>query len=96
MQMRLAHVVVGADIAALEDREEVLGGVGVIEATDILIVRVNDAAMGGELTPDIAVKGEVVGHEVRRAIDVREEQRTKVAKPDVGNMKRAGATVALD
>jgi hypothetical protein len=29
----LAHVVIGADHAALEDREEVFGGVGVLEAT---------------------------------------------------------------
>lgn len=45
--MSLAHVVIGADHATLEDREEVFGGVGVFEALgrDILASAVIDRAV---------------------------------------------------
>lgn len=35
-KMGFAHVMIGADVAALEDGEEILSGVGVIDAANIL------------------------------------------------------------
>ena len=48
-----AHVVIGADDAALEDAEKVLGGVAVVAAaTAELAVAVDGRLMAGELAAD--------------------------------------------
>ena len=63
------QMVIGADHAALEDAEKVLGGVAVVAvATAELAVRVKRRAMRGELAADALVEAGIVGHEVRRAV----------------------------
>jgi hypothetical protein len=93
-----AKVVIGADHAALEDREEVFGGVGVLEAArgDVFAGRVIDNRVTVKLAAHAGVNGGLVGHEVRGTVNVGHDQPAQVLGIDVGNVERAGLTVALD
>ena len=65
-KVRFAHVVISADDAALEDREEVFGGVAVLEATgsDILLGAVVHDAVPSEFAAHSGVDRRFVGHQV--------------------------------
>ncbi len=97
-KVRFAHVVIGADHAALEDREEILGGVAVLEAAsgDVFAGAVIDGAVSGELAAKAGVNGRFVGHEVRGAIDVRNDQAANVLGGDVGDVETANVAFTLD
>jgi hypothetical protein len=97
-KVSLAHVVIGADHAALEDGEEVFSGIGVLEAAggDVFLGRVIDAAVTVELAAHAEIDRAVVGHEVAGAVDIGHDQRTNVLGIDVGDMERTGAAFALD
>src|SRR3546814_18479164 len=61
---RLAHVVIGADDAALEDREEVFGGVAVRKplVADILLLAVVDGGVSAHFKADLLILAALVGH----------------------------------
>ena len=96
--MGLAHVVVGADQAALEHREEVLSGVGMLEAAggDVFLGAVVHDRVTVKLAAYAGVNGGFVGHQVCAAMDVGDDQAAHVLGIDVGDMERAGAAIALD
>ena len=75
-QMGFAHVVIGADHAALEDRKEVFDRVAVLEATsgDLLAGAVVDAAMAVKFAPYAGVNRAFVGHQMSRAVNVGHDQ----------------------
>jgi hypothetical protein len=97
-KVRLAHVVIGADHAALEDRKEVLDRVAVLEPAgrDVLAGAVIDRPVAMELATDAGVNAAFVGHQIRRRQDVRKDQRTKLLGGHLGNMEAANVAVALD
>ena len=92
-----AHVVIGADHAALEDREEVFGGVGVLEAAggDILLGRVIDDRVTVKLLAEAGVDGALVGHKVGGALHVGNEDAANGCCVDVSDMERTGHAIAL-
>src|SRR5690606_17854154 len=97
-KVRFAHVVVGADHAALEDGEEIFGGVGVLEAArgDVFASAVIDLAVAVELAAHALIDRALVRHKVRGAIDVRDNERANVLGVDVGDMEGTGVAVTLD
>src|SRR4051812_33594862 len=96
--MRLAEMVIGADHATLEDREEVFGGVrvNVAHAASIFAKAVSNGAARIKLAAHVLIDAAVVGHKPARAINVGDEHRAKRLGVDVGDMEGTGATVALD
>ena len=97
-QVSLAHVVIGANDAALEDREEVFSGVAVLEPAvgDIFLGAVIDDRVTGELATDAGIDGAFVAHKVGRSIDVGNDQAANVLGVDVGDMKAADVAFTLD
>ena len=97
-QVGFAHVVIGADHAALEDREEVFGRVGMLEAARgyILFGAVVDDAVAVKLAPNRGVDRSFVRHEMRGAIDVDDDQAAKLLGGDVGDVEAANVALALD
>jgi len=92
-----AHVVIGADHAALEDGEEVFSGVGVVEhAAHVFLDTVVHRAVIRELAAHLAVDGAFVSQERAGTVDMGNDQCANVLGIDVGNMKRTGAAIALD
>lgn len=91
-------MVIGADDAALKDREEVFSGVGVLEAAerDIFLGAVVHDAVAVKLAAKAGVDGGFVGHKVSRAVNVGDNQAAQMLGIDVGDMERAGFAVALD
>jgi len=92
------HVVIGADHAALEDGEEIFGGVAVLEAArgDVFLGAVVHDRVTVELFAHAVIDRAFIGHEVRGAVDVGHDQSANVLGIDVGNVERTGVTVALD
>lgn len=78
VQVRLADVVECAVDAALQQREMALDGVGVRKPAEphILFSGVVDAGMPGELGTDRRINPAVIGHQVRLAIRVLDQDRT--------------------
>ena len=64
MQMGLAGVVIHADDAPLEDREEIFGGVGMLEPAigDIFLRAVIDLVVRAELATNLGIDGAFIGH----------------------------------
>jgi hypothetical protein len=91
-------MMVGADHAALENGEEVFGGVAVSKPAhaDILASRVNDAGMASELTANAGVDRAFVGHEVRSAIDIGNDQGAQSFCVHIGDMERTGVAFAAN
>ena len=65
-KVRFAHKVLGADDAALEDREEVFDCVAVLEAAggDVFAGAVVDGAVTVKLAANACVNAAFVGHEI--------------------------------
>jgi len=98
MQMGLAHVVIGADHAALEDREKILGGVAVAGAveTDELLDRVVHGNVQREVHPGHFEGRALIGHEGAFAVNVGPDQAAELRASDVGDVERASAPVTFD
>ena len=79
----------------LKIEKKVFGGVAVRETSlaDIFVSRVNNGGVTGELGADAGIDRAFVGHKVRGAIDVRDDQRAKSFGVGIGNVERAGVTV---
>jgi sulfur carrier protein ThiS len=89
-------MVIGADNAALEDGEEVLGGVAVLAiATAKLAVAVNGRAVLRELAADAEIETGIVGHKRGRTVRVGNQSGTDIRVIDVRDVERAGASAAL-
>jgi hypothetical protein len=94
--VRLADVEVAAVDAALEDREEVLDGVGVPEdAPDILLGTVVHRAVPAERGADAGIDGALVGHKVAGTVHVGVDDRAKSGCGHVGDMEAAHAAITL-
>jgi hypothetical protein len=65
-KVRFAHVVIGADHATLEDREEVFDRVAMLETAggDVFLRAMVDLAVTAELAANAGVNGAFVGHEI--------------------------------
>ena len=97
VHVRGAHVVIGADNAALEDGKEILGGVAVNAArTRELADAVDGRSVLRELATDAVIEAGIIRHEVRRAMRIRDQRGANVRVVDMRNVKRTGATAALD
>ncbi len=96
--MRLSHMVVGADHAALENGEEVFSGVAVSKAAhaNILTGRMNDGRVPCKLAANAGVDRAFVGHEVRSAIDIGNDQRAQSFGVHIGDMERTGVAFAAN
>ena len=98
VQVSLADVVEGAVNATLEEREMAFDRVGMHEAAEphIFLGGMVDAGMAGELIADLRVDRAAVGHHVRFARGVLDDDGAKVLARHVGDMKAPGLTVSLD
>src|SRR5690348_14036234 len=92
-----AHVVIGADNAALEDAEEVLGGVAVVTvATAELADAVKRGAVLRELAPNVVIETGIVRHEDGGTVRVGDQRGANVGVIDMRDVERTGATAALN
>src|ERR1700723_3293198 len=96
--MRLADVVERVEDAALQEREMALDRIGVRKTAvlAVFLCPVNPAAVTGELIADARIDRAVVGHNVRLAAGVLDDDRAQVLGRDVGDGKAGGFAVALD
>ena len=63
---------------------------------DILFLRVNDRGVARELAADAGIDHALVGHEVRRAVNVGHDQAAKVLRVNVGDVEAANVAFTLD
>ena len=63
--MLLAHMVINAVDAALDDRKEAFNGIGVSVAPNVLIGRMIDRAMTGELLSNLPIDAAFIGTKMR-------------------------------
>src|SRR5438552_5067065 len=96
VKVRLANVEIAAVNPALQNRKEILGGVGVGVASHVFVLAVRDSFMAGEQAADMPVVVRLVGAEVAREIDVLDDDRAQGRGSDIGGMKRANPPVTLD
>jgi hypothetical protein len=90
MQMRLADVEIAAVDATLEDRKEVFDRVGMPErGAHIFLGAVVDGAVSVEIASDSGINWRVVGHQIGRLIDVRDNDRLQALCGHVLHMKAA-------
>jgi hypothetical protein len=61
----LAHMVINAVDAALDDRKEAFNGIGVSVAPNVLISRMIDRAMTGELLSNLPIDAAFIGTKMR-------------------------------
>ena len=91
-------MVIGADHAALEDGEEVFSGVAVLETAggDIFLGAVVHDAVAVKLAAHAGINDAFVGHKVRGAVNVGDDQAAQVLGVDIGNVERTDMAVTLD
>ena len=96
-KVRFAHVVIGTDHAALEDRKEIFSGVAVLEPAggDIFTGTVVHGVVIGKFAAHTGVDRAFVGHQHRGAINVCYDQRANVLGVHVCHVERASDAVAL-
>lgn len=90
-------MVIGANHTALEDREEVFGGVGVLEPAvgDVFLGAVIHTVVKGHFLADTRINRSFVGHKVSRAIDVGNDQAAHRLGVYIGYVEAAGVALAL-
>jgi hypothetical protein len=90
MQVGFADVEIAAIDAALEDRKEVFDRVGMPErGAHIFLGAVVDGAVSVEIASDSGINWRVVGHQIGRLIDVRDNDRLQALCGHVLHMKAA-------
>jgi hypothetical protein len=95
VQMLRAHVVVGADNAALEDAEIALDSVRVGRAAHVLASAVvHDLMLGGAV--HVAILASVIGAERGRSVDLLAKDGLDVGSGDALHVSRANRAAALD
>jgi hypothetical protein len=96
MQMRFADVEIATIDAAFEDREEVLDRVGVPEGSPHVLLRgVVDRAVPSELASDRPIDCGIVGHQIARFVDVRDDDRLEDRGGNVRNVEMEAADFAI-
>lgn len=91
-------MVIRADDAALEYREEVFSGVAVLVAAKAgeLLYAVIDRIVSAELATDTLIDRAFVGHKVGAAVNVGNQQGADVLCVDIGNVEAADMTFTFD
>src|SRR5206468_12370616 len=92
----LAHVLIDAIDAALQDREVIFGGIGRGIAPHIFFLRMDDGAVTGELLPSLPVNAAFVGAQVRSVVYFGFKDGPQIRGVHFRNMSRADTTLALD
>src|SRR3546814_14516530 len=87
-------MMIGADHAALQDREEVFSGVGMRLTLAELAASVERVAVAGELAANGPVVASFVRHERRGAVHAGYANRADVVRGDIGKVEGGGAIVA--
>jgi len=91
----LAHVLIHAINAALQDREVTLNRVRVRVATHIFIERVNNCLMANEFLANFPVDAALICSEMRVLSNSIDNHRLQRRSGHVGNMVRSDSTAAL-
>ena len=97
-KMCFAHMVIGADHAALENGKEILGCVAVLVTAmlHIFLGAVIDGIVSAKLATNAGVNGAFIGDKVRRAVNISNDKGANGFGVDVGNMNAADGAFAFD
>ncbi len=91
-----AHVVIGADQPAFEDREKVFCGIGMNAASlGKLAVRVKRGVVARELASDAVIKAGIVRHKHRRTVSVGNKRMADIRVIDVRYVEGTGCSATL-
>jgi hypothetical protein len=100
MQMALFAVLIDALHPALEHGIEALDGIGgdelVAFASHVFVLGVVDGVVAGELGADLWIPSGLIGHDLRFARDVGENDGLKLGDGGSGDMEGTGFAAALD
>lgn len=94
MQMLGAAMLIGADHAALEDREHTFNGVRIHVATSVFLATMVDSFMAGELFTNVAKFLMFVGHQIRFGRNVLLKCTLHASKVLAGDMRGANLSAA--